>query len=87
YRLLERGSIAAVADTEPAAWAAIEHRPSLHVALSDDTGVEDVMVAGSRTAVLAAVDEALQRMLEEGSYALLFGMYFPGATLPEEVGT
>jgi branched-chain amino acid transport system substrate-binding protein len=86
YELLDRGSIAAVADTEPAAWAAVEHRPRLVVALTDDTGDDDVMVTRAGTALLAAVDAALQAMLDEGSYALLFGTYFPGATLPAAVG-
>jgi cystine transport system substrate-binding protein len=87
YDLLQRGAIAAVADIEPAAWAAIEHRPRLVVALTDDTGDDDVMVTGPGTELLAAVDGALQEMVDDGAYALLFGTYFPGATLPGTVGT
>lgn len=87
YGLLQRGALAAVADTEPAAWAAIEHRPRLMVAFTDDTGDDHVMVTGPGTELLAAVDGALEEMLDEGAYALLFGMYFPGATLPDAVGT
>jgi branched-chain amino acid transport system substrate-binding protein len=87
YALLQRGAITAVADTEPAAWAAIEHRPRLVVALTGDTGDDDVMVTGPGTELLAAVDGAFQEMMDEGAYALLFGTYFPGATLPETVGT
>jgi ABC-type amino acid transport substrate-binding protein len=88
YDLLERGRLAAVADTEAEAWAAIEHRPTLLVGTTEDTGVDDVMVvAASATGLLARVDDALARMLDDGSYALLFGKYFPGAALPEAVGT
>jgi branched-chain amino acid transport system substrate-binding protein len=87
YALLQRGAIAAVADTEPAAWAAIEHRPRLVVALTADTGDDDVMVTGPGTELLVAVDGAFQEMMDEGAYALLFGTYFPGATLPDAVGT
>jgi branched-chain amino acid transport system substrate-binding protein len=87
YDLLQRGTIAAVADIEPAAWAAIEHRPRVEVALTDDTGDDDVMVTGPGTELLAAVDGALQEMMDEGAYALLFGSYFPGATLPGTVST
>jgi branched-chain amino acid transport system substrate-binding protein len=87
YDLLQRGAIAAVADTEPAAWAAIEHRPGLAVAFTDDTGDDDVMVTSSATDLLPAIDGALQELLDDGAYALLFGTYFPGATLPETAGT
>jgi ABC-type amino acid transport substrate-binding protein/ABC-type branched-subunit amino acid transport system substrate-binding protein len=88
YDRLERGRLAAVADTEAAAWAAIEHRPTLLVGATDDTGVDDVMVvAAPATDLLTSVDDALARMLEDGDYALLFAKYFPGATLPETVGT
>jgi ABC-type amino acid transport substrate-binding protein len=45
------------------------------------------MVTGPGTELLAAVDGALQEMMDEGAYALLFGSYFPGATLPGTVGT
>jgi branched-chain amino acid transport system substrate-binding protein len=87
YRQLQRGAIATVADTEPAAWAAIEHRPRLVVALTDDTGDDDVMVTGPGTELLAAVEGAFQEMIDEGAYALLFGTYFPGATMPDTIGT
>jgi branched-chain amino acid transport system substrate-binding protein len=86
YGLLERGAIAAVADTEPAAWAAVEHRPRLVVAFTEDTGDDDVMVTGA-IELLAAVDGALQELVDDGTYALLFGAYFPGSTLPDTVGT
>jgi ABC-type amino acid transport substrate-binding protein len=56
------------------------------VAFTADTGDDDVMVTGT-TELLAAVDGALQELLDDGSYALLFGAYFPGATLPDTVGT
>ena len=88
YDLLERGRLAAVADTEASAWAAIEHRSELLVGSTDDTGADDVMVtAASETDLLAAVDDALGRVLDDGSYALLFAKYFPGATLPGSVGS
>ena len=87
YDLLEGGRLTAVADTEAAAWAAIEHRPRLLVGMTQDTGADDVMVvAGSATDLLTSVDDAVGRMLDDGSYALLFAKYFPGATLPDTVG-
>jgi len=45
YRLLEAGRLTAVADTEPGAWAAVEHRSTLLVAATGETGDDDVMVA------------------------------------------
>jgi branched-chain amino acid transport system substrate-binding protein len=88
YRLLANGRLDAVADTEPSAWAAIEVRPALRVAATADTGDDDVMVAaGPGTDLLAAVDGALGELLDRGTYAMLFAKYFPGATLPENVGT
>jgi branched-chain amino acid transport system substrate-binding protein len=88
YALLERGQLWAVADTEAGGWAAIEHRPELLVGTTDDTGTDDVMVAAaSEAAILVAVDDALGRLLRDGTYAMLFAKYFPGATLPDAVGT
>ena len=88
YGLLERGRLTAVADSEAAAWAAIEHRPALLVGATHDIGADDVMVASSSaTDLLAAVDGALAELVREGTYALLFAKYFPGATLPAAVGT
>jgi ABC-type amino acid transport substrate-binding protein len=46
-----------------------------------------VMVTSTATDLLPAIDGALQELLDDGAYALLFGTYFPGATLPETVGT
>jgi branched-chain amino acid transport system substrate-binding protein len=87
YALLERGRLSAVADAEAAAWATIEHRTTLLVGATHDTGAHDVMVAaGSATELLPAVDEALASMVEEGSYARLFAEYVPGATLPPTIG-
>jgi ABC-type amino acid transport substrate-binding protein len=88
YRLLAEGRLDAVADTEPSAWAAIEFWPALSVAVTDDTDDDDVMVAaGPGTDLLAAVDGALGALLDRGTYAMLFAKYFPGATLPDRVGT
>jgi ABC-type amino acid transport substrate-binding protein len=88
YRALEGGRVSAVVDTEAAAWAAIEHRPQLLVGSTQDIGDDDVMVvSASATALLAALDDALGAMLEDGAYQRLFGAYLPGATLPEAVGT
>jgi ABC-type amino acid transport substrate-binding protein len=56
------------------------------VAFTEDTGEDDVMVTGA-IELLAAVDGALQELVDDGTYALLFGAYFPGSTLPDTVGT
>jgi branched-chain amino acid transport system substrate-binding protein len=88
YRALEGGRISAVVDAEAAAWAAIEHRPRLLVGSTQEIGDDDVMVvSASATDLLAALDDALGAMLDDGAYQRLFGAYLPGATLPEAVGT
>jgi branched-chain amino acid transport system substrate-binding protein len=88
YDGLVAGRFAAVADLEPDAWAAIERRPTLAVVQSIDAGDRDVFVAKGPDAVLvAAIDRALGRLLDEGRYTLLFAKYFPGTPIPKETGT
>jgi branched-chain amino acid transport system substrate-binding protein len=88
YGSLVAGTITAVADAEPDAWAAIERRPALRVAQSVDVGAHDVFVAKGPDAVLvAAIDQALARLIRVGRYALLFATYFPGTPIPSETGT
>lgn len=87
YRALEAGALAAVADEEAAAWAAIEHRPRLLVGSTQDIGADDLMVVSApATELLPALDDALSEILEDGTYQRLFGAYLPGATLPDVVG-
>jgi ABC-type amino acid transport substrate-binding protein len=88
YGALQAGSLSAVIDAEAAAWAAIEHRPTLLVGSTQDIGDDDVMVvSASATDLLAALDDALNAMLDDGAYQRIFGAYLPGATLPGAVGT
>ena len=88
YEALVAGTVTAVADLEPEAWAAIERRRSLRVAQSVDVGAHDVFVAkGPDARVVAAIDEALARLIRVGRYALLFAKYFPGTPIPPETGT
>ncbi len=88
YEALVAGTVTAVADVEPEAWAAIERRPSLRVAQSVDVGAHDVFVAkGPDTRVAAAIGEALARLIRVGRYTLLFAKYFPGTPIPLETGS
>jgi len=87
YDALARGDVRAVADTEYGAWAGIERRPRLTVVQSFDTGAHDVLVtSGSGTELLGAVDGAVGHLLQTGRYALLWTKWFPGTTVPTEVG-
>jgi branched-chain amino acid transport system substrate-binding protein len=87
YAALVRGDIAAVADTEYGAWAGIERRRSLMVTQTFDAGAHDVLLtSGPGTEVLGAVDGALGHLLASGRYALLWTKWFPGTTVPAEVG-
>jgi branched-chain amino acid transport system substrate-binding protein len=88
YDALAAGTVTVVADTEPDAWSAIERRPSLRVAQSVDVGAHDVFVGkGPDARVVAAIDEALARLIRVGRYGLLFAKYFPGTPVPAEIGT
>ena len=88
YRALVAGTVSAVADLEPRAWAAIERHPALSVAQSLDAHAYDVFVgAGPDAVVVAPIDRALTRLIRTGRYALLFAKYFPGTSLPPETGT
>ncbi|MGZ5296125.1 MAG: transporter substrate-binding domain-containing protein [Actinomycetota bacterium] len=88
YEALLAGTVTAVADVEPEAWAAIERRRSLRVVQSVDVGAHDVFVAkGPDAQVVAAIDEALARLIRVGRYALLFAKYFPGTLVPPETGS
>ena len=87
YDALLRGDVRAVVDTEYGAWAGIERRPQLTVAQSFDTGTHDVLVtSGPGTELLGAVDGAVGHLLQTGRYALLWTKWFPGTTVPSEVG-
>ena len=87
YEALVAGTVTAVADLEPEAWAAIERRRSLRVAQSIDVGAHDVFVArGPDARVVAAIDDALARLIRVGRYGLLFAKYFPGSPIPAETG-
>jgi hypothetical protein len=46
-----------------------------------------VVAAGPATRLLAAIDVTLGRLFDRGRYALLFGKYFPGVSIPPETGT
>lgn len=87
YDALVRGDVRAVVDTEYGAWAGIERRSRLTVAQSFDTGAHDVLVtSGSGTELLGAVDSAVGHLLQTGRYALLWTKWFPGTTVPAEIG-
>jgi ABC-type amino acid transport substrate-binding protein len=87
YDRLARGGVDAVADLEYAAWAATEHRPEHWVVGGHPTGATDVIAGSVADAeVLAAIDQALERMISSGRYALLFGAWFPGTPIPAAVG-
>ena len=89
YDALARGDLTAVADAEYSAWAGIERRPSLGVIQTFDAGAQDVLITSGTagTALLGAVDTALGHLLQTGRYALLWVKWFPGTTVPAEVGT
>ena len=54
-----------------------------------DAGAHDVLITSGAagTTLLGAADSALGHLLQTGRYALLWAKWFPGTTVPPEVGT
>ena len=82
---LESGAVQGVINDEPSSAAEIENRPGLEIVESIDT-MENYGLAFSKDNpdLTLAVNEALQAIIEEGTYEEIFTKYFPGTEVPEE---
>ena len=82
---LESGAVQGVVNDEPSSAAEIENRPGLEIAESIDTD-EDYGFAFSKDNpdLTLAVNEALQAVIDAGTYEEIFMKYFPGTEVPEE---
>jgi polar amino acid transport system substrate-binding protein len=83
YTDLEAGNIQAVVDDAPAAQAQLAARPGLQIVQDIQTGEQYGMaVPKDNTDLLAAVNQALSAVINDGTYATIFSKYFPGLQMP-----
>lgn len=82
---LEGGQVDGIINDEPSSAAEIEQRPGLELVESIDTD-ENYGFAFSKDNpdLTLAVNEALQGVIDDGTYQQIFEKYFPGTALPEE---
>jgi len=82
---LESGAVQGVINDEPSSAAEIENRPGLEIVESIDTN-ENYGFAFSKDNpdLTLAVNEALQAIIDDGTYEEIFTKYFPGTEVPEE---
>jgi polar amino acid transport system substrate-binding protein len=82
---LEAGNVDAIINDEPSSVEEVKTRPGLEVVESIDTD-ENYGFAFSKENpdLTRAVNDALQAVIDAGTYEEIFTKYFPGAEVPEE---
>jgi ABC-type amino acid transport substrate-binding protein len=82
---LEAGNVDAVLNDEPSSAEEIKTRPGLEVVEAIDTG-ENYGFAFSKENpdLTLAVNDALQAVIDAGTYEEIFKSYFPGVEVPEQ---
>jgi ABC-type amino acid transport substrate-binding protein len=82
---LEGGQVDGIINDEPSSAAEIENRPGLELVESIDTN-ENYGFAFSKDNpdLTLAVNDALQVVIDDGTYQQIFEKYFPGTDVPEE---
>jgi len=84
YQALLAGQVDAVFNDLPVSLDAIKDNPNLEVVEQVDTGEEyGIAVSKDNPALLEAMDNALQELYDDGTYAQIFNKYFPDQELPE----
>ncbi len=85
FTALEAGQITGTINDAPASAAEVESRPDLTVVQQIDTN-ENYGFAFSKSnpSLLAAVNQALADLVADGTYAQIFGKYFPGVDVPDQ---
>lgn len=80
YTALEGGNVTGVIFDEPASVAEAANRPALEVVEAIDTDEDyGFGIDPQNEELLAAVDEALQAMIDDGTYQQIYDTYFPDA--------
>lgn len=83
YQQLEAGSLVAVFNDLPVSLDAIKDRPDLQVVEQVETGEEyAIAVSKDNSGLTDAINEVLQEMFDDGTYAEIFSKWFPDQELP-----
>lgn len=83
YQALQAGQVDAVLNDLPVSIEAVKGKDNLEVVEQLETGEEyGIAVNKENTALKDAIDEALQAMFDDGTYAQIFKKYFPDQELP-----
>ena len=82
---LEAGNVDAIVNDEPSSAEEIKTRPGLEIVESIDTG-ENYGFAFSKENpdLTLAVNDALQAVIDDGTYEEIYAEYFPGVEVPEQ---
>jgi ABC-type amino acid transport substrate-binding protein len=84
---LEAGNITGVINDEPSSESEVKSRPDLKVVQPIDTGEHyGIAVAKDRPDILKGINDGLAAIIADGTYAQIFGKYFPGVPVPPEFG-
>jgi ABC-type amino acid transport substrate-binding protein len=82
---LEAGNIAGIINDEPSSQAEVEERSNLRVVQAIDTGEHyGLALPKDNPDLTSAVNDALQKVIDDGTYAQIFKKYFPGVEVPSE---
>lgn len=85
FRDLQAGTIAGVINDEPSSAEIVKEFPGTEVVQPIDTNEKYAFAFAKYTPnLVTAVDEALQEVIDDGTYATIFEKYFPGVEAPEE---
>jgi ABC-type amino acid transport substrate-binding protein len=85
FRDLQAGTVVGVINDEPSSAEIVKEFPGTEVVQSIDTNEKYAFAFAKYTPnLVAAVDEALQEVIDDGTYATIFAKYFPGVEVPEE---
>jgi polar amino acid transport system substrate-binding protein len=84
YQALQAGQVVAVFNDLPVSLDAISGKDELQVVEQVDTGEQYAFAVNKEnTSLLNAVNNALQQLFDDGTYAQIFKTYFPDQDLPD----
>lgn len=85
FRDLEAGNVTAVVNDEPSSAEIIKDLPGLEIVEPIDTGeTYGLAFSEDNPELRDAVNGALAEIVADGTYATIFGQYFPGVEVPPE---